>query len=30
MQERLAALLAETGGDPRLAGKVGENDKFAF
>jgi N-acetylglucosamine-6-sulfatase len=30
MQDRLAALLAATGGDPRLAGKVGENDKFAF
>jgi N-acetylglucosamine-6-sulfatase len=30
MQERLAKLLTETGGDPRLAGKVGENDKFAF
>jgi N-acetylglucosamine-6-sulfatase len=30
MQGRLATLLADTGGDPRLAGKVGENDKFAF
>jgi N-acetylglucosamine-6-sulfatase len=30
MQSRLAASLAQTGGDPRLAGKIGENDRFAF
>lgn len=30
MQARLAELLAQTGGDPRLAGVAGENDKFAL
>lgn len=30
MQEKLAALLTQTGGDARLAGRVGENDRFAF
>lgn len=30
MQKRLAALLAETGGDPRLAGRVGPNDRHAL
>jgi hypothetical protein len=30
MQERLAAILAATGGDPRLAGRIGEGDRAAF
>jgi arylsulfatase A-like enzyme len=30
LQDRMARLLERTGGDPRLAGKAGENDRFAF
>lgn len=30
LQARLATLLQETGGDPRLSGRAGENDRFAF
>jgi N-acetylglucosamine-6-sulfatase len=30
LQTRLAQLLAETGGDPRLAGKTSPDDKFAY
>jgi len=30
LQRRMAKILAETGGDPRLAGMVGEGDRFAF
>lgn len=30
MQERLATLLAETGGDPRLSGKANPGDEFAL
>jgi hypothetical protein len=30
LQDRLAKLLEVTGGDPRLSGKVGENDALAF
>ncbi|HUQ91013.1 MAG TPA: sulfatase/phosphatase domain-containing protein [Bryobacteraceae bacterium] len=30
MQDRLERILKQTGGDPRLSGKAGENDKFAL
>ena len=30
LQARLAELLAATGGDPRLAGRPGPDDKFAY
>ncbi len=30
LQERMAKILEQTGGDPRLAGRAGENDRFAL
>ena len=30
LQARLAQVLTETGGDPRLAGRPGPDDKFAY